>query len=243
VSLVPGVCGVVPGSVDPQLTGIEAGLSAVGDVFEAIARRAGTNAGSLARDLEGYRAGQTGLMRMVWDNGDRTVLVNPELGGVTFGWNLTSTPQDELFAAIEGTAFHTRVILSRMAEHGTTIERIINGGGIPQRNDQLNQIYANVLNKTILVPQGDVTSLGSAIFAFLAARGFASIEQAQTALCPRYRVFKPDPAAVTIYEEMFRMYKRLYFALGAKKSEAVTIGDILPRLRQIAAQVRNTQWS
>jgi L-ribulokinase len=93
------------------------------------------------------------------------------------------------------------------------------------------------------VPQGDVTSLGSAIFAFLAARGFASIEQAQTALCPRYRVFKPDPAAVTIYDEMFRMYKRLYFALGAKKSEAVTIGDVLPRLRQIAAQVRNAQWS
>jgi L-ribulokinase len=243
VSLVPGVCGVVPGSVDPQLTGIEAGLSAVGDIFEAIARRAGTSASSLARDCEGYRAGQTGLMRMVWDNGDRTVLVNPELGGVTFGWNLTSTPQDELFAAIEGTAFHTRVILSRMAEHGTTIERIINGGGIPQRNDQLNQIYANVLNKTILVPQGDVTSLGSAIFAFLAARGFASIEQAQTALCPRYRVFKPDPTAVTIYEEMFRLYKRLYFALGAKKSEAVAIGDILPRLRQIAAQVRNAQWS
>jgi len=243
VSLVPGVCGVVPGSVDPQLTGIEAGLSAVGDVFEAIARRAGTSAGSLARDLEGYDAGQTGLLRMVWDNGDRTVLVNPELGGVTFGWNLTSTPQDELFAAIEGTAFHTRVILSRMAEHGTTIERIINGGGIPQRNDQLNQIYANVLNKTILVPQGEVTSLGSAIFAFLAARGFASIEQAQTALCPRYRVFKPEPAAVAIYEEMFRMYKRLYFALGAKKSEAVAIGDILPRLRQIAAQVRNAQWS
>jgi L-ribulokinase len=243
VSLVPGVCGVVPGSVDPQLTGIEAGLSAVGDVFEAIARRAGTSAGSLARDLEGYRAGQTGLLRMVWDNGDRTVLVNPELGGVTFGWNLTSTPQDELFAAIEGTAFHTRVILSRMAEHGTTIERIINGGGIPQKNDQLNQIYANVLNKTILVPQGDVTSLGSAIFAFLAARGFASIEQAQMALCPRYRVFKPEPAAVAIYEEMFRMYKRLYFALGAKKSEAVTIGDVLPRLRQIAAQVRNSKWS
>jgi L-ribulokinase len=238
VSLVPGVCGVVPGSVDPQLTGIEAGLSAVGDIFEAIARRAGTSVGSLSRDLEGYRPGQTGLMRMTWDNGDRTVLVNPELGGVTFGWNLTSTPQDELFAAIEGTAFHTRVILNRIAEHGTVIERIINGGGIPQKNDQLNQIYANVLNKTILVPQGDVTSLGSAIFAFLAARGFASIDQAQAALCPKYRVFTPEPEAVLIYEELFRMYKRLYFALGAKRSEPVSIGDVLPRLRQIAAQAR-----
>jgi L-ribulokinase len=40
--LVPGVCGVVPGSVHPGFTGIEAGLSATGDIFEAIARRAGT---------------------------------------------------------------------------------------------------------------------------------------------------------------------------------------------------------
>jgi L-ribulokinase len=243
VSLVPGVCGVVPGSVDPQMTGIEAGLSAVGDIFEAIARRAGTSVASLSRDIENYRPGQTGLMRMTWDNGDRTVLVNPELGGVTLGWNLTSTPQDELFAAIEGTAFHTRIILNRMAEHGTVIDRIINGGGIPQKNDQLNQIYANVLNKPILVPQGDVTSLGSAIFAFLAARGFASIDQAQAALCPKHRVFKPDPAAVVVYEEMFRMYKRLYFALGAKKSEPVTIGDVLPGLRRIAAQARVARWT
>jgi L-ribulokinase len=177
------------------MTGIEAGLSAVGDIFEAIARRAGTSASSLSREIEGYRPGQTGLMRMTWDNGDRTILVNPELGGVTLGWNLTSTPQDELFAAIEGTAFHTRIILNRMAEHGTAIDRIINGGGIPQKNDELNQVYANVLNKPILVPQGDVTSLGSAIFAFLAARGFGSIDQAQAVLCPKHKVFKPDPAS------------------------------------------------
>ena len=129
-SLVPGVCGVVPGSVDPQMTGIEAGLSAVGDMFEAIARRAGSTAAELSQGLESYRAGQTGLLRMTWDNGDRTVLVNPELGGVTLGWHLTSTAQDELFAAIEGTAFHTRIILNRMAEHGASVERIINGGGI-----------------------------------------------------------------------------------------------------------------
>ena len=242
-SLVPGVCGVVPGSVDPQYTGIEAGLSAVGDMFEAIARRAGTNAASLSRDIEGYRPAQTGLLRMCWDNGDRTVLVNPELGGVTLGWNLTSTPQDELFAAIEGTAFHTRIILNRMSEHGAAIDRIINGGGIPQKNDQLNQIYANVLNKPILVPQGDVTSLGSAIFAFLAARGFGSIDQAQAALCPKHKVYKPEPAAVAIYEDLFRIYKRLYFALGTKRSEPVAIGDILPRLRQIAAQVRVSKWT
>src|SRR5437762_666807 len=110
-NLVPGVCGVVQGSVHPQRTGIEAGLSAVGDIFNAIATRAGTDIATLSKGLETYRAGQTGLLRMTWDNGDRTVLVNPNLRGMTLGWNLQSTAQDELFAAIEGTALHTRVIL------------------------------------------------------------------------------------------------------------------------------------
>jgi L-ribulokinase len=78
--------------------------------------------------------------------------VNPALGGCTFGWNLTHTAQDELFAAIEGTALHTRVILDRMAEYGVPIRRVINGGGIPQKNETLNQVYANVFNKPVLVP-------------------------------------------------------------------------------------------
>ena len=115
-TLIPGVCGVVPGSVHPEFAGVEAGLSATGDIFEAIARRASTSVKELAKGLESYRAGQTGLLRLSWDNGDRTVLVNAALGGVTLGWNLVHTAQDELFAAIEGTAFHTRIILERMAE-------------------------------------------------------------------------------------------------------------------------------
>src|SRR5204863_7696317 len=117
---------------------------------------------------------------------------------------------DELFAAIEGTALHTRVILERMESHGVTVRHIINGGGIPKRNDVLNQVYANVLNKPILVPQGDVTSLGSAIFAFLAAKAFPSIEDAQNAFCPPHRVFRPEPASIAIYDQLYPLYKQLY---------------------------------
>ena len=140
--LIPGLCGVVPGSVHPAYAGIEAGLSAVGDIFEAIARRAGTDIGTLSSRITAHRAGQTGLLRLAWDNGDRTILVRSDLGGITLGWNLLHTAADELFAAIEGTALHTRIILDRMAEFGVPIDRVINAGGIPQNSPVLNQVYA-----------------------------------------------------------------------------------------------------
>src|SRR5438270_12299820 len=237
-TLVPGVCGVVRGSVDPQLTGIEAGLSAVGDIFEAIARRAGSTAGDLARELGSYRAGQTGLLRLTWDNGDRTVLVNPELGGITLGWHLTTTAPDELFAAIEGTAFHTRIILERMEQNGVPIRRVINGGGIPQKNEVLNRVYANVLNKPVLVPKTDVTSMGSSIFAALAAGAFRSLEEAQDALCPEYRVVEPDAKSAKTYEELYALYRNLYFGFGGASAPAISAGSILPTLRRVAAAAR-----
>jgi L-ribulokinase len=230
--LIPGVCGVVPGSVHPRYTGIEAGLSATGDIFSAIARRAGTTVEELSKGLEKYRAGQTGLLRMTWDNGDRTVLVNPNLGGITLGWNLQHTAQDELFAAIEGTAFHTRVILDRMAEYGAPTTRVINGGGIPQTNAILNQVYANVLGRPVLVPGSKVTGLGSAIFAFLAARSFTSIGEAQDAICPSYRVFEPQAETQGAYQDLYSLYRKIYFEFG--KPESPNFGSVLPKLIQLA---------
>jgi L-ribulokinase len=232
VNLVPGVCGVVQGSVHPLRTGIEAGLSAVGDIFNAIATRAGTDVKTLSVGLEKYQAGQTGLLRMTWDNGDRTVLVNPNLRGVTLGWNLQTTAQDELFAAIEGTAFHTRVILDRMAQHGVEIKRVINAGGIPQKNDVLNQVYANVLGRPVLVPAKSVVSLGSAIFAFLAAGVFKTVEEAQDKICPPNRTFTPNQSAQRTYEEIYPSYNQLYFALGQRGGDG--LGDILPKLIAVA---------
>ena len=237
-SLIPGVCGVVRGSIHPKYAGIEAGLSATGDIFDAIARRAGQTVASLSQGLETFRSGQTGLLRLTWDNGDRTVLVNPSLGGVTLGWNLTHTAQDELFAAIEGTAFHTRVILERMASHGVPIHRVINGGGIPQRNETLNRVYASVLNKPVLVPESEVTSLGSAIFAFLAAGVFQSVEEAQDKLCPKHRTVEPDPREAAVCERLFALYSKLYFGFGSPQAEAFAAGDVLPELRRIAAEAK-----
>jgi L-ribulokinase len=94
------------------------------------------------------------------------------------------------------------------------------------------------MNKPILVPQSDVTSLGSAIFAFLAAGTFKTVEEAQDALCPSYKTVAPDARSAVIYEELFPIYRRLYFAMGRKDADAIEIGGLLPQLRRIAAQAR-----
>ncbi|MGH7523587.1 MAG: ribulokinase [Gemmatimonadales bacterium] len=240
-SEIPGLCGIVPGSIHPDYVGIEAGLSATGYLFESIARRSNTTVAALSGELDAHKAGGTGLLRIGWDNGDRTVLVNPLLGGVTLGLTLNTTAADELFAAIEGTAFNTRIILDRMHEHGVPIERVIHAGGIPQKNQALNRVYASVLNKPVLVPERPITSLGSAIFACVAAGLHPSIEAAQNALCPPYRTVLPDAAGVEVYQRLYGLYRKLYFAMGVPGSVPVAMGELLPELREIASAVRLTR--
>ena len=180
---------------------------------------------ALSEGLDAYKAGQTGLLRLSWDNGDRTVLVNPELGGVTLGWNLVHTAQDELFAAIEGTAFHTRIILERMAEHGVRIDRVINAGGIPQKNEVLNRVYANVLNKPVLVPAGIPTSLGSGIFALLAAGAYKTIEEAQAAVCLPLRTVEPDRKVCGGVRAALPALSRCVFCAGNARCGAAGAGQ------------------
>ena len=105
------------------------------------------------------------------------------------------------------------------------MRRVINGGGIPQRNETLNRVYANVLGKPMLVPESDATSLGSAIFAFLAAGTYQTVEEAQDALCPRYRVFKPEPDQARTADRLFECYRRVYFAMGSRNAEPSYLGE------------------
>ena len=125
-----------------------------------------------------------------------------------------------------------------MSEHGVPIRRVINGGGIPQKNETLNRVYANVFGKPVLVPESEVTSLGSAVFAFLAAGTFKTVEEAQERLCPKYRVVEPDAKEHAVYEQLFALYRKLYFGLGRPDSAPASIGDVLPALRRIAAAAR-----
>ena len=171
---------------------------------------------------------------MTWDNGDRTVLVNARVGGITIGWNLSHTARDELFAAIEGTAFHTRVILDRMAEYGAPSLRVINGGGVPQNNPVLNQVYANVLNRPVLVPAGKVTGPRLGDLRLPRRRAFPTIEEAQEAVCPPYTVYsRRSPRRARPAMRLYGLFRRVYFDFG-KPAAGTVFSDVLPTLSRVA---------
>jgi L-ribulokinase len=122
-----------------------------------------------------------------------------------------------------------------MAEHGVSVKRVINAGGIPQKNEVLNQVYANILGRPVLVPSSSVTSLGSAIFAFLAAGAFRTVEEAQDKICPSYKTFQPQPAEQAAYAQLYPLYRQLYFALGQPHQSP--LGKMLPELIRVSEAV------
>jgi L-ribulokinase len=211
---VSGICGTVQGSVWPGLPGVEAGLSAVGDAFNAVAQRCNTTVEVLSDKLSQRARQMTGLLRIPWDNGDRTILVQAELGAILLGLDLSHRAEDELQAAIEGTALHTRLILSHIDSQMGAFECVINGGGIPPKNPFLNQIYADTLGREILVPQSPVTGIGPGIFAAVAAGAFETIQEAQSAFCPQFHSIEPDSKFTGFYEDLYAKFSEIYHSFG-----------------------------
>ena len=169
-------------------------------------------------------------MRLNWDNGDRTVLVRPDLGAVTLGWDLNHTAADEMHAAIEGMAMHVRIITERIEQGGMETARIVNAGGIPQRNDLLNQVYADVLGREVHVPAQSPVGTGSCIFAAMAAGAFGTFQAAQQVLCPPTRVFFPRGG----YDALNALFRDLYFGLG--EGRPLDLAGVLPQLRAFRLQ-------
>ncbi|MES2391861.1 MAG: ribulokinase, partial [Acidobacteriota bacterium] len=99
-------------------------------------------------------------------------------------------------------------------------------------------VYADVLNKPVLVPAGTPTSLGSGIFAFLAAGTYGSIEEAQKEVCLLHKTYEPNAAAAAVYDELYALYRKAYFALGTRDAKGASMGEILPKLRELAEKSR-----
>jgi L-ribulokinase len=217
---IPGVCGIVEGSILPGVYGIEAGQSAVGDLFkwwvEGICQGDGALHGALTEEAAKLAPGQSGLLALDWNNGNRTVLVDQRLTGLILGQTLHTSRAEIYRALIEATAFGARVILERLRDCGTRVDTIIAAGGIAEKNPMLMQIYADVMQTPIRVSTSQQTcALGAAIGAAFVGGAHSSLDDAVSAMTSlRDTTYTPDPARAAIYDRLFALYRQVHDAFG-----------------------------
>ncbi|MEA2553155.1 MAG: L-ribulokinase [Fimbriimonadaceae bacterium] len=213
---IPGVAGIVDGSVIPGMIGIEAGQSAVGDIFAWWSKVCGKSQEELAWDASRLRAGESGLIALDWNNGNRNVLADPLLSGLLVGQTLHTTAAEIYRALIEATAFGALKIIQRIEEHGVTIEDVVACGGIAEKSSMAMQIYADVLNRPIRLSRcAQAPALGAAIFGSVVGSVHADVQTAQAAMTGFKDVqYLPDPIAVTVYARLFELYEDLHDAFG-----------------------------
>lgn len=242
---VPGVCGIVDGSVLPGYFGIEAGQSAVGDIFNwwvNYIQPHGKKAGShdeLSKGTAKLQPGESGLMALDWNNGNRTILVDQQLTGLLVGQTLYTTPAEVYRALIEATAYGALTIINRFEEYGVKIDEVVNCGGIAEKSPITMQIYADVTGRPMKISRSAQTcALGSAIAAAVIAGAhpdFASAQKKMTGLKPK--VYKPNPKAHAVYQELYALYKQLHDAFGTKEWNG-NLYDVMKKLIKIRSQVR-----
>lgn len=213
---IPGVCGVVPGSVIPGMVGIEAGQSAVGDLFDWCARLVGEDQKALNEQATTLRPGESGLLALDWNNGNRTVLVDPLLTGLIVGQTLATTPAEIYRATIEATAFGARRIIDQIRNYGVDVKQIVVCGGIAEKSPLTMQIYADVCNMPMKTTRSAQTcALGAAIAGSVAGGAHPDVLTAIGAMAGEgARVYTPEPAAAATYERLYKLYISLHDSFG-----------------------------
>jgi L-ribulokinase len=241
---IPGVCGIVDGSVVPGFFGIEAGQSAVGDIFNWLVNYIqphGSKYSHSALEKEAVRLkpGESGLLALDWNNGNRTVLVDQQLTGLLVGQTLYTTPPEIYRALIEATAFGALTIINRYEEYGVKISEVVNCGGIAEKSPLVMQTYADITGRPMKISRSAQTcALGSAIAAAVVAgahKDFATAQKKMTGLKPK--VYRPNSKAHAVYRELYALYKQLHDAFGTKEWHGNLYG-VMKKLIEIRSRVR-----
>jgi|TARA_B100002003_G_scaffold93795_2_gene87462 L-ribulokinase len=221
---IPGVCGIVDGSVMVDHYGIEAGQSAVGDIFlwfvnnltpEKYGKTVDQKFVGLEKHAETLKPGESGLLALDWNNGNRTILVDVRLSGLLVGQTLHTTPHEIFRAFIESTAFGALTIINRIEEYGVKVEEVINCGGLAVKSPLLMQIYADVTGRPMKISRSDQTpALGAAIFGAIASGAFDNVSSAQAVMTGIKKTYEPNSESHSVYQQIYSLYSQAHDAFG-----------------------------
>lgn len=240
---IPGICGIAYESVLPNYFGIEAGQSAVGDIFNWFVNKIQPGEKLTHSELNNQaleiRPGASGLLALDWNNGNRSVLIDPKLSGLIVGTTLQTTPAEIYRSLIEATAFGARIIIEQLKDYDVKIERIINCGGIAEKSPLVMQIYADVLNYTMEISSNTQScALGAAIAAAIVGNVYDNFEQAIDCMTKiDEKKYIPNKNNKKIYDQLFLLYKQLHDAFGSGKN-GKNINNVMKDLIEIRNQTR-----
>jgi L-ribulokinase len=251
---IPGVCGIVDGSVVDEYYGIEAGQSAVGDIFlwfinNLVSEKYGNTQDEKFKNLEiaasKLKPGESGLLALDWNNGNRTILVDVRLSGLLIGQTLHTQPHEIYRALIEATAFGALAIIDRIEEYGVEIKDVINCGGLAVKNSLMMQIYADITSRPMKISRSDQTpALGAALFSAVAAGaeagGYNSVSEAQKAMTGVSKTYYPNDGNKIIYKKLYSLYKQLHDGFGTKTWSG-NMFNVMKDLLNIRDEVRRIQ--
>jgi L-ribulokinase len=251
---IPGVCGIVDGSVMDGYYGIEAGQSAVGDIFlwfidhlvpESYGKTQEEKFKNLEKTARRLKPGESGLLALDWNNGNRTILVDVRLSGLILGQTLHTKPHEIYRALIEATAYGALTIIDRIEEYGVVIKEIINCGGLAARSPLLMQIYADVTGRPMKISRSDQTpALGAAIFSTVAAGknagGYDSIDDAKKAMTGTGKEYLPIKENHEVYKKLYMLYCQLHDGFGTKQWSG-GMNNVMKELLVIRDEVRKTR--
>jgi len=236
---IPGICGIVNGSILPGTYGIEAGQPAVGDIFKwfvegVLGDRSGRSHARLSAAAAALRPGQSGLLALDWNNGSRSPLIDPMLSGLLLGQTLHTTPGEIYRALIEASAFGARAIIERLKDYGVPVKTVICAGGIAEKNPLLMQLYADITGCTMRISRSSqACALGAAVTAAVIAgahKNFAAAQRAMTGL--QQIIYRPRSKAQKAYEPLYALYCQLQAAFGGLNPQS-DLGQIMKQLLAI----------
>jgi len=233
---IPGVCGVVDGSVMEHHYGIEAGQSAVGDIFlwfvnHLTPSKYGTRKideegnidfdekfENLQKEAEKLLPGESGLIALDWNNGNRTILTDVRLTGLMVGQTLHTSPHEIFRSLVEATAFGALKIINRIKEYDVEVKEIVNCGGLAIKSPFLMQIYADVTGIPMIISKSHQTpALGAAIFGAISAGEFKDVKEAQKSMTSTDKIYLPIKKNHDVYIKLYKIYSKLHDSFGTKE--------------------------
>ena len=252
LSDIPGVCGIVNGSVMDGYYGIEAGQSAVGDIFlwfinnlvpEKYGKTQDEKFSNLERAASELKPGETGLLALDWNNGNRTILVDVRLTGLILGQTLQTQPHEIYRTLIEATAFGALAIIDRIEENGVPIHEVINCGGLAVKSPLIMKIYADITGRPMKISRSEQTpALGAAIFGAVSAgkevSGIENVQQAQKVISGISKTYGPDEQNHQVYNKLYKIYKQLHDGFGTIKWNG-NMFNVMKELLDIRDEARN----